>query len=56
MKCPRCETDLPGSLRTGRTCWRCQQRFALEPKSTRGLHDLRLRRTASGWATAARSS
>ncbi|SDT82386.1 hypothetical protein SAMN05216371_7171 [Streptomyces sp. TLI_053] len=45
MKCPRCETDLPGRIRTGRTCWRCQRRFALEPKYTRGLHDLRLRRT-----------
>ncbi|MDY0814312.1 hypothetical protein [Kitasatospora purpeofusca] len=45
MKCPRCETELPGRIRTNRTCWRCQQRFALEPKYTRGLHDLRLRRT-----------
>ncbi|WP_030394787.1 hypothetical protein [Kitasatospora purpeofusca] len=45
MKCPRCETELPGKARTGRTCWKCQQRFALEPKYTRGLHDLRLRRT-----------
>ncbi|WP_406096097.1 hypothetical protein [Kitasatospora purpeofusca] len=45
MKCPRCETELPGKIRTGRTCWSCQQRFALEPKYTRGLHDLRLRRT-----------
>ncbi|KOV36042.1 hypothetical protein ADK60_07720 [Streptomyces sp. XY431] len=45
MKCPRCETELPGKIRTGRTCWSCRQRFALEPKYTRGLHDLRLRRT-----------
>ncbi len=45
MKCPRCETELPGKIRTGRTCWKCQQRFALEPKYTRGLHDRRLRRS-----------
>ncbi|MFB7379105.1 hypothetical protein ACFC6U_32530 [Kitasatospora purpeofusca] len=45
MRCPRCETELPGKIRTSRICWSCQQRFALEPKYTRGLHDLRLRRT-----------
>ncbi|MFJ8431577.1 hypothetical protein ACIQ9P_09765 [Kitasatospora sp. NPDC094019] len=45
MKCPRCEAELPGRTRTGRTCWSCNRRFALEPKLTRGLHDQRLRRT-----------
>ncbi|MFE6748364.1 hypothetical protein ACFVGM_21110 [Kitasatospora purpeofusca] len=47
MKCPRCGTDLPGKIRTSRICWSCQQRFALEPKYTRGLHDRRLRRTVA---------
>ncbi|MFE6872799.1 hypothetical protein ACFVFS_40500 [Kitasatospora sp. NPDC057692] len=44
MICPHCEARLPARERTGRVCGRCRQPFALEPKTTRGLHDLRLRR------------
>ncbi|MFB7469801.1 hypothetical protein [Kitasatospora sp. NPDC056184] len=44
MICPHCEARLLSRERTGRVCGRCRKPFALEPKSTRGLHDLRLRR------------
>ncbi|MFF2658299.1 hypothetical protein ACFVUH_13130 [Kitasatospora sp. NPDC058032] len=45
MICPHCEARLRGRERAGRVCGRCRKPFALEPKFTRGLHDLRVRRT-----------
>ncbi|MER6360579.1 hypothetical protein [Kitasatospora sp. NPDC001527] len=47
MKCPHCSAELPTARhRVNRLCWRCRQSYALEPKRTRGLTDVRLRRTA----------
>ncbi|MFE7564488.1 hypothetical protein [Kitasatospora sp. NPDC057500] len=45
MICPRCEARLLARERTGLICGRCRQPFALEPKLTKGLQDLRLKRT-----------
>ncbi|MER7701346.1 hypothetical protein ABTX81_00390 [Kitasatospora sp. NPDC097605] len=45
MICPRCEARLLARERTALTCGRCRQPFALEPKLTKGLQDLRLTRT-----------
>ncbi|MFF8774397.1 hypothetical protein [Kitasatospora sp. NPDC015120] len=44
MTCPHCAAELRHRERPGLTCPRCRQRFALEPRNTQGLSDLRLRR------------
>ncbi|MFB6889280.1 hypothetical protein ACFCX4_08200 [Kitasatospora sp. NPDC056327] len=45
MTCPHCRAKLLQRERRGRTCSRCRKAFALEPKESRGLTDLRLRHT-----------
>ena len=45
MICPHCKTDLLYRARPNKTCSRCRQRFALEPKlSMLRTHDLRVQR------------
>ncbi|MFF2348525.1 hypothetical protein ACFVVL_01970 [Kitasatospora sp. NPDC058115] len=44
MTCPHCAAELRHRERLGLTCPRCRKRFALEPRNTQGLSDLRLRR------------
>ncbi|MEV7865631.1 hypothetical protein AB0P17_05920 [Streptomyces sp. NPDC088124] len=48
MICPHCAQNLLQRERTGRTCSKCNRKFALDPKTNSlGLSDVRVRRVAA---------